>query len=104
MDFGGELDANTDSASADATDHRIAGTENLQFLALAQAYFTKARSLNMGSNVPHLRTTADRQCGQQYRRGIRTDHLSRSSNDLIENQSLYDPILHRRRDQCKRLR
>ena len=88
MDLGGELDTYADSASADATDHRIAGTEDLQFLAFTQADFSQARSLNMGSNVLHLRTTADRQCGQLYRRRICTDHLSRSSNDLIENQSL----------------
>ena len=42
MDLRGELDAYTDSASADATDHWIAGTEYLQFLALAQADFTQA--------------------------------------------------------------
>ncbi len=88
MHLGGEFGAYADSASADATDHRIAGTENLQFLAFTQADFTQARSLRMGSNVPNIRTTARRQQGQLYRRRIRTDHLSRSSNDLIENQSL----------------
>ncbi len=67
MDLGGELGADADSASADATDHRIAGTENFQFLAFTQADFTQARSLNMGSNVPHVRTTAGRQHGQLYR-------------------------------------
>ncbi len=69
------MGADADPASADPTDHRIAGTENLQFLAFAQADFTQARSLNMGSDVPHARTTAARQGGQLNRRRIRTDHF-----------------------------
>ncbi len=42
MDLRGELDAYAHSASTDATNHWIAGTEYLQFLALTQADFTQA--------------------------------------------------------------